>query len=115
MSKKFNSLEQKLLVDILFNDKKLEKERFDKINFDKLIKISSSHLIIPALFSNIITKGYKKFFPNDMITYIRNIYQINTNRNRVLIDEINEISKIFKKKKLITFFKRGCTYIWNVL
>ena len=104
MSKKFNSLEQKLLVDILFNDKKLEKERFDKINFDKLIKISSSHLIIPALFSNIITKGYKKFFPNDMITYIRNIYQINTNRNRVLIDEINEISKIFKKKKLITFF-----------
>ena len=43
-----NSKEDKILVDILFK-KKIKAKHFIKIDYNKLVKIASSHLMLTAL------------------------------------------------------------------
>lgn len=56
-----NSKEDKILVDILFK-KKIKAKHFVKIDYNKLVKIASSHLMLPALYYNIKKKSILRIF-----------------------------------------------------
>ena len=49
MALKF-SKEEEIITNLLFNNKKLDKADFDEVDFDKFVKLSSSHLILPLIF-----------------------------------------------------------------
>ena len=56
--------EEKFLIEILFSQRKsLIKEIDLKIDFNLLVKIASSHLMLPALFINLKKKEINKFYP----------------------------------------------------
>ena len=52
-----HSKEEKILINILFKKKKLDVKVFSKLDYDKLVKIASSHLVLPALYINIKKKN----------------------------------------------------------
>ena len=101
--------EEKLLVNVLY---RLESEALKdidliNINFEKLIKIASSHLMLPAFFFNIQKKNLNHLFPDDFIDYIKNIYSINKARNEVLLNEVKELSELLYKNKINHIFLKG--------
>ena len=53
------SSEEKFLIDVLFNNTKILKVDVDKLSLDKIIKIASSHLVLPLLYDRIIEKIYQ--------------------------------------------------------
>ena len=55
------SNEEMFIIDVLFNYEK-SKKNIDLINFEKVIKISSAHLMLPSLYNNLLIKNYKKNF-----------------------------------------------------
>ena len=67
------SLEEKLLVNILYRQENevLKGIDPDNINFEKLIKLASGHLMLPALFFNIQKKKASYLFPEDFIAYTK--------------------------------------------
>ena len=74
-----------LLNTVLFEE---NTDDFKKISNDQIIKIlklSSSQLLLPALYINIINKGLEKYFDDDFIEYLKNIFEINKNRNNKLL------------------------------
>ncbi len=60
----FNKInrEEEFLIDILFSEKKIEYKNYKKINFDSLVKITSSHLMLPSLYLNIKKKTLQNTF-----------------------------------------------------
>ena len=103
------SLEEKLLVNILYRQENevLKGIDPDNINFEKLITLASGHLMLPALFFNIQKKKVTYLFPEDFIEYIKNIFEINKARNKILLSEAEELSELLYKNNIKHIFLKG--------
>ena len=103
------SLEEKLLVNILYRQENevLKGIDPDNINFEKLITLASGHLMLPALFFNINKKNVSYLFPEDFIEYIKNIFEINKARNKILLSEAKELSELLYKNNIKHIFLKG--------
>ena len=103
------SVEEKLLVNILYREESESLQGIDiaHVNFEKLMKLASNHLMLPALFFNINKKNLPHLFPVDFIECIKNIYSINKARNEVLLDEAKELSELLYKNNINHIFLKG--------
>jgi len=103
------ALEEKFLVNILYRPASeiLNGVDINNINFEKLITLTSGHLMLPALFFNIQKKKASYLFPEDFIAYIKSIYAINKARNEILLDEAKELSELLVKNNIKHIFLKG--------
>ena len=104
-------VEEKFIIKILFSEVTITKRFFEKINYEKLINIISEHLIIPTIYSNLKRKKYLRFVPQEFSKYISGIYEINRNRNKILLDEVRLISALLEKEKLDYVFLKGTAHL----
>ena len=109
--KKIISIEEQLLIDLLFGRTELKKKNFNNINYENLVKISSSHLMLPSLYINLKEKKLLKYVPMELKNYLREIYTINKERNEILIEEVNIISKILITNNINHVFLKGAAHI----
>lgn len=107
------SIEEKFLVDVLFSERKSLDIEIDlkKVNFDLLVEITSGHLMLPSLYVNLKNKGLLDLIPSDLKVYLKQIFIINKNRNKELLKEIDEVSKILIKNNINHVFLKGSSYI----
>ena len=103
------ALEEKFLVNILYRPESeiLNGVDINNINFEKLITLTSGHLMLPALFFNIQKKKASYLFPEDFIAYIKSIYAINKARNEILLEEAKELSELLVKNNIKHIFLKG--------
>ena len=103
------ALEEKFLVNILYRPESeiLNGVDINNINFEKLITLTSGHLMLPALFFNIQKKKAAYLFPEDFIDYIKGIYAINKARNEILLDEAKELSELLVENNIKHIFLKG--------
>ena len=103
------ALEEKFLVNILYRPASeiLNGVDINNINFEKLITLTSGHLMLPALFFNIQKKKASYLFPEDFIAYIKSIYAINKARNEILLEEAKELSELLVKNNIKHIFLKG--------
>ena len=103
------ALEEKFLVNILYRPASeiLNGVDINNINFEKLITLTSGHLMLPALFFNIQKKKAAYLFPEDFIDYIKGIYAINKARNEILLDEAKELSELLIENNIKHIFLKG--------
>ena len=52
-----------------------------KIDWDLFVKISTSQMILPALYCNYQKKHLLHFLPNDLVFYMKEITSLNRDRN----------------------------------
>ena len=95
----------------LFNNEDFQIDFFDLVNYNRLIKICSSHLILPSLYFNLFKKNKLKFIDKDLSNYLKKIYKINLDRNRKLIEESNQITDLFYKSKIDYCFLKGTALV----
>ena len=103
--------EEIFLINLLFKKKEIRKERFNNLNYEKLVKVTSSHLLLPSLYINLKKKGYLNYIPEELSKYLREIYLINANRNKLLIDEAEKISEVLNKNNIKHIFFKGTRLI----
>ena len=103
------SIEEKFMVNILYRSesKILKGIDISTVNFENLIKLASSHLMLPALYFNINKKNCSSLFPDDFIEYIKNIFTINKARNTVLLAEAKELSELLFENNIKHIFLKG--------
>ena len=97
------------MVNILYRSESeiLNGIDINTINFENLIKLASSHLMLPALYFNINKKNCSYLFPDDFIAYIRNIFAINKSRNEILLSEAKELSELLFENNIKHIFLKG--------
>ena len=107
----FISNEERMFINILFKDHNLKKEEFDLLNYDILVKIVSSHLMLPSLYVNLKEKNYLKYIPNNLNSYLREIYDLNQKRNEILLKEVKTLEDLLTKNKIDHVFLKGTANI----
>ena len=105
------SNEENLTKIVLFSETKLTKDDFDKINFEKLVFILSSHLMLPAFYYCCKKKNLLAYLPEDLCLYLRKIYEINKERNKVLLKELRIISKCLENSGINHLILKGASLI----
>ena len=107
------TIEEKFIINILFKNKIINNDVFEQLNYDKVVKIASSHLMLPALYFKLKKRNYLKKIPNELVNYLKCIYEINKERNLILCEEMYELSKILDSKNIKYLFIKGSAHIKN--
>ena len=96
------------LIELLFDKKitffpTIDNEKF----WNALVKISSSQIIIPAVFFKLKERDLLGKIPNELNKYLHNIYSFNEKRNKVLVDELTLIEYELNRNNIDFVFLKG--------
>ena len=51
------------------------------IDWDKVVKVSTSHYVFPAIYCNLKRADFLKYLPTDLVEYMKHITNLNRERN----------------------------------
>lgn len=77
------------------------------VNWDAAVVVASSHLMLPAVFCRLQQRGLLDCLPVDLIDYLKELTELNRNRNRTLLEEAQSISKLFTENEITFVFLKG--------
>ena len=75
--------------------------------WNKLIKVSSSQLILPLVCNSLKIKKIFHLAPDELQKYLNEISSINYNRNRLILAQVSKICQIFKINKINYVLLKG--------
>lgn len=85
------------------------------VDWDILVKISTSHLVLPTLYCNYKRKNLLQFLPDDLVTYMQEITSLNRDRNLQIIEQINQINSLLRQNGVNPIFIKGaCNLIQDL-
>lgn len=105
--------EEIFIQSLLFKDNPELINLIKKINYDKLVKLASKHLIIPTIYIRLKKQKLLKYFDNELKEYFEFIYNQNFERNKTLVNELREISNLFISNEINHVFLKGSSNITN--
>ena len=111
MLSKCISTEERFIIELLFSEEKISHQKIKKLNLESLIKIGSTHLILPVIYTRICKNRIDGFFERDFIDYLKSIYSVNRNRNIKLKKEINSLTKMLDSNKIEHVFLKGAAIL----
>lgn len=78
-----------------------------EVCWDDVVRVSSYHLMLPALYCQLKAKKLLPYIPKDLELYLEKITAINRNRNEVLLNETLAISDLFNMAQIDHVFIKG--------
>ena len=90
--------------DLVLLKKILSDPSFD---WDTIVELGSRHLILPTLYIRLKQKSLLDVLPLELKEYLEELTSINRNRNVSLLNDANEISKLFQTHKINHVFLKG--------
>ena len=82
-----------------------------QVFWDRLVKVSSAHLIIPAVCEAFKRKRLESYLPNELMQYLEEISSLNQTRNLKILEQIDFIAKLFEKNKIEYVFFKGAAML----
>ena len=93
-----------LIADILSFKNSIEDLKFKlnspSIDWDQFVTTASDHLVLTTCYCRLSQKKLLSHLPNDLEAYLKQITDINRNRNHSLINQINHITTVFNKNNI---------------
>jgi len=107
----------RFISDILF-DKEINLDLFPSKNndkfWDKFVTIGSSHLVIPSLYYKLKERDFIKLLSDELVSYLKEIYNQNLHRNTKLLKEVNQISSLLMVNDIDHVFLKGAALISSI-
>ncbi|TCI85343.1 nucleotidyltransferase domain-containing protein [Tenacibaculum sp. M341] len=91
------------------HNKKLVEEdlKNDKIDWEAIVKVSTSHYVFPALYCNIKKANLLHYLPEDLVAYMKHITDLNRERNTQIIAQAKEINDLLLANDITPVFLKG--------
>ncbi len=77
------------------------------INWDNIVKITTSHYVFPALYCNLKRADFLHYLPEDLVEYMKYITDLNRDRNQQIIKEAKEINTLLLANNITPIFLKG--------
>ena len=100
----------KCLTISLDDKNKLSVEKHLKsknIDWDSVVKVSTNHLVFPALYCNLQRCNLLHYLPKDLVAYMEHISNLNRVRNKKIIMEARELNNLLLAKGIKPIFLKG--------
>lgn len=86
----------------------IEKEiKSDKVDWDNIVKLSTKHYVFPALYCNLKRADFLHYLPEELVSYMKHITDLNRKRNLQIIEQAKEINKLLLTNNIRPIFLKG--------
>ena len=90
------------------NRQAIEKQlKLEKIDWDAVVKVSTSQYVFPALYCNLKRADFLQYLPQDLVSYMEYITNLNRNRNEQIITQAKELNNLLLANNIIPIFLKG--------
>lgn len=90
------------------NRQEIEKQLKSKtINWEAVVKISTSHYVFPALYCNFKRADFLKYLPADLVDYMKHITDLNRDRNTQILQQAHELNILLLANNIRPIFLKG--------
>ena len=83
----------------------------NNLNWDLIVQVSTKHKVLTTLYCVFKREGILSFLPKELVKYMKELSQINKERNIEIIKQANEINKLLIKNNLRPIFLKGTAYL----
>ena len=87
------------------------KIKSDQIDWEKIVPVASSHLVIPLLYCKLKEKDLLDNLPKDLKSYLEEITNQNRDRNQTILKEVKDISLLLNTHKIDHVFLKGAAML----
>ena len=77
------------------------------IDWDAVVKLSTAHYVFPAMYCNLKRADFLKYLPQDLVSYMEYITNINRERNKQIILQANELNNVLLANNIRSIFLKG--------
>ena len=90
------------------NRQEIEKQlKSTSINWDAVVKVSTAHYVFPALYCNLKRVDFLKYLPQELVSYMEHIADINRVRNKQIISQAQELNSLLLANNITPIFLKG--------
>ena len=77
------------------------------VDWDIVVKVSTSHYVFPALYCNFKRADFLKYLPADLVDYMKHITNLNRDRNTQIIQQAKELNSLLLENNITPVFLKG--------
>jgi hypothetical protein len=81
------------------------------INWGNVVRVASNHLVVPLLYVRLKEADLLSLLPEDLRVYLLEIHQLNSARNKVLLEEIHQLNQIFEQHNIQVIYLKGAAHL----
>ena len=90
------------------NKQEIEKQlKSMSIDWDAVVKASTSHYVFPALYCNLKRTDFLHYLPQELVSYMEHITEINRERNKKIITQAKELNNVLLANNITPIFLKG--------
>ena len=90
------------------NRQEIEKQlKSTSIDWDAVVKVSTAHYVFPALYCNLKRADFLQYLPQELVSYMEYITDINRERNKQIISQAKELNSLLLANNIIPIFLKG--------
>ena len=82
---------------------------------ENFVKMSSGHLMVPALYVKFKEAGFLERLPEDLVQYLEYFYDLNLKRNKQVLAQVDNIATLLSKNNISPVFLKGCANLLDNL
>lgn len=81
------------------------------INWEQVVWVTSSHLVLPAFFLNLKRASLLEELPDDLVEYMEYLTRLNRKRNKQILKQVQELSTLLNKHSIAPVFLKGAAHL----
>jgi hypothetical protein len=90
------------------NKQVIEKQlQSDTIDWDAVVKVSTAHYVFPALYCNLKRVDFLQYLPQELVSYMEHITNLNRERNEQIITQAKELNTLLLANNISPIFLKG--------
>lgn len=83
----------------------------ENINWDSVVKVSTSHFVFPALYHNLKSCNFLFYLPKDLVNFMKFIDNKNHERNLEIIRQVKDINNLLLENNIKPIFLKGVSFL----
>jgi ribosomal protein S17E len=90
------------------NRQEIEKQlKSTSIDWDAVVKVSTSHYVFPALYCNLKRVDFLKYLPQELVSYMEHITDLNWDRNKKIVTQAKDLNSLLLANNIRPIFLKG--------
>jgi len=90
------------------NRQEIEKRlKSTSIDWDAVVKVSTAHLVFPALYCNLQRADFLQYLTHELVSYMEHITDLNRERNKQIIAQAKELNNFLLVNNITPIFLKG--------
>ena len=77
------------------------------VDWESVVKVSTSHHVFPAIYCIFKRANFLKYLPDDLVSYMEYITNLNRERNIQIIEQANKLNRLLLENGVRPIFLKG--------